>query len=460
MAVQRTNYGVATPELEPITVGFGLQGLRDPASGRVFSPSSNGGLVEYNPQTQDFDLQVFGDDLPDTPEWQPYKQSLMGFNSDPGNLAIANHSTDSYTDKYGPMAMSLAVPAAGLWQSAAAAAGSGAGFMDTLAQVPGAIGDKFTSLADQFTGALGGTGGVDPTMVADAGGAVTDAGAGFTVPEPAWEATVDPGMVRGITGTPYLPSVPEPAWESTVDPSLAREKMLGPLPPTSPSAPPQAPGGQSSTLGDLTKAAVLTGAASALAPDVPQGDDPADVLRQQEADRQARIAGGTDRVNQTFGQYGDDYYNSMFKAGKDYYGPQLGEQYSEALRRLPMNFASTKNSAFAREAGNLERDRMRRETDVNQMIQGRVNERRGEVERHRADLIGQLNAGSDADTVATQATERAKSLTAPPEFSPLGDMFSKYTGMAANQAIVDAQPQPFVRGLTFGPRKGSVTNVG
>jgi hypothetical protein len=187
--------------------------------------------------------------------------------------------------------------------------------------------------------------------------------------------------------------------------------------------------------------------------------NPADDLRANADASAARIQSGTKRINDVFNSYGDDYYNDIYQQAKQYYTPQLSDQYHEALRKLPMRFPTTGSSAFAREAGNLERDRSRAEVDVNNQAQGYVNDRRSSLENDRNSLVAQFNATGDLDTAAASAASKAKSYAEPPAFSPLGDLFQKYTGNMATEALVSNPNTLYQRPTYFGAKAGSARVV-
>ena len=53
-----------------------------------------------------------------------------------------------------------------------------------------------------------------------------------------------------------------------------------------------------------------------------------------EAARQGRITDGTNRINDTFGQFNDNYYNGIKQGYLEYANPQLSDQYNTARKAL------------------------------------------------------------------------------------------------------------------------------
>lgn len=159
--------------------------------------------------------------------------------------------------------------------------------------------------------------------------------------------------------------------------------------------------------------------------------------RDLEDKRQADIRTGTQRVNDTFSQYNDDFYNSMAKAYEDYYTPQLGEQFSQAKRSLVLSSPSTGSSAFARRIGELTRDMQRQQVAIRERAQGAANTQRGSIENARLSLIDSVNRGLGVDEAGNIASDRARLLSAPPVYDALPDLFGRFVSGAGN--VVRAQ---------------------
>lgn len=161
----------------------------------------------------------------------------------------------------------------------------------------------------------------------------------------------------------------------------------------------------------------------------------ADEARQIEAERQQKIAEGTGKVNEAFGQFDDDYFSGIQHAAEDYYLPDISRQFDRTMRQLPMRFATRDSSAYAREAGLLEEDRARQEADYKGKALEYANNARATVEQNRGDLVQQVNAGAGVEQAADLAAKRAAAVSRPPTFSPIADLFTKFTANAANTAI-------------------------
>lgn len=163
------------------------------------------------------------------------------------------------------------------------------------------------------------------------------------------------------------------------------------------------------------------------------------------------------------GGFDDNYYKSIADSYLGFQKPLLEEQYSEARRKLPLQFASVGGSAYQRTAGNLERDYERAQTDLASKAQDAANQQRSQVEQNRSDLLGLANSGTDAGSVAAQANARAAALAKPPAFSPIADLFAKYTnsGLQLGQANTIANQLAAMRGAgLYSPYANVVHTVG
>ena len=160
-----------------------------------------------------------------------------------------------------------------------------------------------------------------------------------------------------------------------------------------------------------------------------------------EKQRQARINQGMQQVNNTFGQFNDDYYGGIRNAYMDYVQPDFNKQYEDAQRQLALALARqgvSSSSIAADRQSNLQDLYNRNQLQLQQKADGYVNDRRSAVEGARGAVVSQLNASGNAGQAGQQAIAQASSLQALPEFSPLGNLFGAATDglryqMAAEQ---------------------------
>lgn len=241
------------------------------------------------------------------------------------------------------------------------------------------------------------------------------------------------------------------------DPSLAYYNALGD--PWNPTPQTQVPTGFTTT-GSPDPAesggAGITQVPTGFAPSGPTPAEQANTLMQ---------AGNLFTGRETTGGFNDAYFGNVADAYKSYYLPQLEEQMNEVKRKLPYRYASTSGSEYARGLSDLERDYQRGVTDIGSQGVQFADEQRGNIERQRGDLLSLATSGSDADLIAAQAARQAQTLSAPPQFSPIADLFARYSALAANESLgrasrsQDQQAARAERPLLFSTPRSSVRTV-
>lgn len=196
------------------------------------------------------------------------------------------------------------------------------------------------------------------------------------------------------------------------------------------------------------------------------GGQEAELARQEEQARQARIREGTSRINSTFDQqFTEDFYNQQRDRYVNYAMPQVVEQKGKAGNELlfAMDRAGqTEGSARADLAGELEKRFELQGQKVRDDALNMTNQTRSATESARADLIAMLNATGDAQGAAQSAIARAAALSQPQGFSPIGNLFADFTSALGTQAAAERAfaygggPRPTYNTGLFAPRSGSV----
>lgn len=191
------------------------------------------------------------------------------------------------------------------------------------------------------------------------------------------------------------------------------------------------------------------------------GDGGAAAMRADEEARRQRQLQATASVNDAFKGFDDNYFSSIADEFMKFQTPLFEEQLTKARRDLPLRFASTDNSDYQRTLAELERDSLREQANLRDQATTFANQQRQSVEQNRADLLGQATSAGDVAASASQAAARAAALAKPPAFSPIADLFQKYTANAANQMTWNAnQPQNNrAPALTFNPNSNAVRVV-
>ena len=158
------------------------------------------------------------------------------------------------------------------------------------------------------------------------------------------------------------------------------------------------------------------------------------------------------------GGFDDEYFGGIADAYVKFQNPLLEEQIQEARRIQPSTYATTRSSAYLRGKGLLEKQYGREQVDIADRGQDFANQHRIEVERNRSDILNLANSTTDSSAIARAANARVASLSTPPVYSPIGDLFQKFTQSGA-QAVQANQIGNIVSKLNYGASKGSVRTV-
>lgn len=192
-------------------------------------------------------------------------------------------------------------------------------------------------------------------------------------------------------------------------------------------------------------------------PDIP---DIAGDARASEEARAARVQATSAEVNKTFDErFGPNYYQGLGDAYKGYYKPQINDQFTKAQRAVQLRYADNADSSAAnRTAADLHAERIRKDQDVETGAIDATNQAKQDVENKRGNLISLAEAGQSLENTAAQARAAASADIGRPTFSPMGDLFGKYTNtlaMSARAGDAGYQQPSFLKAQTDFLRGGS-----
>ena len=142
-------------------------------------------------------------------------------------------------------------------------------------------------------------------------------------------------------------------------------------------------------------------------------------------------------VTKSQGTFNPAFYDRERKAYIDYATPQLLDQYGDARKQLIFAMARSGNlnsSANAGKGGELTRLYDTNKRNIVDQANSYVNQTKANVEDARQGLIQTLNATGDAEGAASGAIRRAQSLSAPPSYSPLTQLFADFSASLGAQA--------------------------
>ena len=192
----------------------------------------------------------------------------------------------------------------------------------------------------------------------------------------------------------------------------------------------------------------------------PKADNSAEIARQEEAARQARIQAGQTAIDEQFAGFNDDYYKKYETDYLGYYTPQLDEQYADARKKATLKLAGSgglQTSAGASQLADLFKGYSDQKATLAGSAIDAVNDMRGKIDQNKTDLYGLNRNAADPAQATAMATQRASGIQ-PPAFVPLGNVFSDLLQNVGTGIALESRGYPGLgTGLfsTSGGSKGS-----
>lgn len=199
-----------------------------------------------------------------------------------------------------------------------------------------------------------------------------------------------------------------------------------------------------------------------LKPKIPK-DNSAEIARQQEEARAAKIREGQSAIDSKFdSQFNDPYFSNIESGYLDYYNPQLQEQYDDAVKQLTYSLARSGNAESTtnnEQFGKLEQKQLEARTKIADDAKAASAKARGDVAQQRSSLYSLNNSAADPNQAASQAAQAALQLAQPQSYSPLGSIFSSLINTGGNIAAVNQAQTGNIYGSGNGPSAPSTTNT-
>lgn len=170
------------------------------------------------------------------------------------------------------------------------------------------------------------------------------------------------------------------------------------------------------------------------------GDGGAAERKRQEEERQGRIRAGNTAINDTFGQFDDNFYTGRREAYTSYAQPQINQQYEDAFEKLRKTLAASnlsQSSVAARRRGRLEEQLGEMTRKMNLTGQDYANKARADIEAARSGLQSQNMNMADPALASANALTRAQQLNEVPVFDPLINLFASASEGLATQADLE-----------------------
>lgn len=190
-------------------------------------------------------------------------------------------------------------------------------------------------------------------------------------------------------------------------------------------------------------------------------DNSAEIVREQETERAAKVKSGQKAIDDTFGgTFTPEYYDKRTQDYLGYYNPQIQEQYDQALKDLTFNLArggNAESSVSSEKFGKLAKARSDAATKVANDALASSGELKSRVEQQKGSLYTLNNSAADPTQAASQAAAALAGLNTPTSYSPLGSLFSSLIQTGGNQAAINTA----VSGNPFnGPTAASTSATG
>lgn len=182
-------------------------------------------------------------------------------------------------------------------------------------------------------------------------------------------------------------------------------------------------------------------------------DRSAEIAAQQEAERKARIEGGTREIDAAFAPFDDNLYQGRTDAYDAFYFPDIDRQYKAAQDALVNRLGTSGNLTSSSGSQQLADLAKQYETIKAQYTQNGLDfaqQAKLNMADKRSQMISQLEGGGSIENAKNMAATYAAASSRAPTFSALGNLFGSAAGQVANAntgAAMGYNPVSTVSGL-------------
>lgn len=157
------------------------------------------------------------------------------------------------------------------------------------------------------------------------------------------------------------------------------------------------------------------------------GSDARASMEMQENERQYLLDLGKIAIDKRFSKFDKDYFSDYRDDYKKYYNPQVRDQFNQTGDKLIATLAD--RGILDSSVGNASRADLAKEySTAKQNIANEAldasNKLRSQVESSKSNLYAINESSADPMSVNAQAQGAATTLVAPPQYSPLGEIFA------------------------------------
>lgn len=159
-----------------------------------------------------------------------------------------------------------------------------------------------------------------------------------------------------------------------------------------------------------------------------------------EAERQAKIKEGYNKIQDIFSGFDDNFYNNRATAYTNYAKPQLDDQYSKAIENL--TYALARNNRLDSSVAGEQQAELQKQYDdamTNLTSSGLdyANSSRDAVNQARTNLVTINNSVADPDQIAAESATTAAGLKAADAYDPIGTFFTNIGETLATQGDLE-----------------------
>lgn len=147
----------------------------------------------------------------------------------------------------------------------------------------------------------------------------------------------------------------------------------------------------------------------------------------QEQTRQDTVKASNAGIDSAFAQFDDPYYANFENSYKDFYNPQIDNQFKDAQGTLEAGLArngTDRSSILATQFGRLYGQYADEKAQIGDQAASAANDLRSKVANEKSNLYALNSSSADPAQANTQALAAATSLVAPPTYTPLGNVFA------------------------------------
>lgn len=169
----------------------------------------------------------------------------------------------------------------------------------------------------------------------------------------------------------------------------------------------------------------------------PPKNDAAEEARKQEEERQARIAQGQVSIDKAFEGFGDKFIRGFQDDYVNAQLPELDKQFGDAREQVLFGLARNgllESSAGADKLADLQGQYATAGQAINSDAEAAARQLRSNIAERKSNLTSQNVATANPTAAASAAAASAQNFQAPPQPSPLVDVFTSLINSGATAA--------------------------